>query len=199
MGELNDAWEKYGCNYHDLIVLGIGGNNNSDADILFAIDDMGVEFPCCSVDGGGGEVTSDYGVTGWPSLRVIAPDKTIIFSDYHPNNQLDGVISSGGVQPNDCNPVKIGEENSFFKSNSTPGISIGSITTRRISVFVPAAGFYTLGIYSADGKMQKKIMRRNLSKGNNKIVWNGCRLARGLYFVELYIGKQKVRKKAILF
>ena len=53
-------------------------------------------------DGGGNSVVSSYGISAFPTVILIAPDKSIISQDIYPVEGLDSELSSAGLTETSC-------------------------------------------------------------------------------------------------
>lgn len=82
-----DFFNKYGCNSGDVYCLVINNGSDSDAEVIAyeeAFGGSGNHAPAVSADGGGGAVTSNFGVGAFPTYILIGPDNKLIEKDIYP-------------------------------------------------------------------------------------------------------------------
>lgn len=72
--KLNNLYEEFGS--QGLVIVGV--SNESDALIAPKLESVGFNFPVARVVGG--KADSAYGVTGFPTMVLIAPDGTVASS-----------------------------------------------------------------------------------------------------------------------
>ncbi len=78
---LDTVYRDFGCNYGDVIFLGIDGYAY-DKDVFNFVGSYSMTFPAVSGnEGGGNKVFTDYGVTATPKKILISPQGKII-ADY---------------------------------------------------------------------------------------------------------------------
>ena len=82
--KVSEAYEYFGCNSADIIVLGID-YGDSDEEVRQFEETYGVTYPSVSGnDGGGNAVISDYGPAAYPTVILIAPNHDIVEQDIWP-------------------------------------------------------------------------------------------------------------------
>lgn len=98
-----EAFPYYGCNLHDLFVMGISYIDN-DSILAQWRDDNGVEMPIIGKDGGGNAVFSAYKIRVCPSIILIAPDRTVTIKSMYPFSFDDLVnqLTPHDIFPSDC-------------------------------------------------------------------------------------------------
>ncbi|MCA1918397.1 MAG: PKD domain-containing protein [Flavobacterium piscis] len=99
--DMNNIYQKFGCNEFELIILAVfGGNPTTDAVQQFRTD-HGTQFPLVSPEGGSTPVVSYYEVTEYPKKIVIKPDRSVVWStDYDLTNPYS--VSELGPHLNAC-------------------------------------------------------------------------------------------------
>jgi len=99
---LNQAYSDYGCNTSQVFFIAID-NGDSDAEVLQYEDDFGGLFPAVSGnDGGGNEVVSSYGISAYPTVVLIHPDRTILEQDIFPVSNITTALPSAGLNTALC-------------------------------------------------------------------------------------------------
>ena len=105
---LNDAYTKYGCNTGDVFFISID-DRNDDATVSQYETDFSSLLPAASgSEGGGSAVASSYGVSAFPTVILIAPDRAILEQDIYPVSGLDAALSSAGLQETSCSNSNVG-------------------------------------------------------------------------------------------
>lgn len=76
--QISMAYETYGCNDGDIVVLGID-YNDTDAEVLQYEETYGGVYPSASgIEGGGNAVVSDYGIIGFPFVCLIDTNNIVV-------------------------------------------------------------------------------------------------------------------------
>ena len=100
-----ESYYAMGCNMHDVFYMEIA-TGDSDAACLNWVNTYGVEYPTISGQAGGTSICSQYQIGAYPTLIVIAPDRSIVIQDLWPINNAQTVINALeqlGLQQHDCN------------------------------------------------------------------------------------------------
>ena len=100
-----ESYYAMGCNMHDVFYMEIA-TGDSDAACLNWVNTYGVEYPTISGQAGGTGICSQYQIGAYPTLIVIAPDRSIVIQDLWPINNAQTVINALeqlGLQQHDCN------------------------------------------------------------------------------------------------
>ncbi len=104
---INDAFTMFGCNTGEVIFLSID-NGDTDAEVLQYELDYGALLPAASGnDGGGDAVNNAYGISAYPTVILIAPDRTILEQDIWPVSGLENAILSAGISQSACSSTSI--------------------------------------------------------------------------------------------
>jgi thiol-disulfide isomerase/thioredoxin len=99
---LNQAYTDYGCNTGEIIFISID-NGESDAAVLQYENDYGGLLPSVSGnDGGGNAVISAYGISAYPTVVLIAPDRTILEQDIFPVSNITTALPNAGLNMASC-------------------------------------------------------------------------------------------------
>ena len=107
---LNQAFTDYGCNTGEVYFISID-QGDTDAEVLQYEETYGGLLPSVSgVNGGGNSVTSTYGVTAYPTVILIAPNRTILSQDIWPLSNITSVLSNAGLSLASCGAASIQEE-----------------------------------------------------------------------------------------
>ena len=102
---INDAFTAFGCNTGEVIFLSID-NGDTDAEVIQYETDYGCLPPAISGNEGGGDsINSAYGIGAYPTVVLIAPDKTILEQDIWPVSGLESALLNANISQNSCTVV----------------------------------------------------------------------------------------------
>ncbi len=106
-----ESYYAFGCNMHDVYYVEIS-DRDSDAVCQNWVNTYGVEYPTIGGPAGGATICTQYQIGAFPTVILIAPDRSIVINDLWPINNAQTVISaleSHGIQQHDCEPGPTGE------------------------------------------------------------------------------------------
>jgi len=99
---MNTAFTNYGCNSGEVIFIAID-DGDSDAEVLQYENNYGGLLPSVSgIDGGGNAVNSAYGISAYPTVILIAPDRTILEQDIFPVSNITTALPNAGLNMAPC-------------------------------------------------------------------------------------------------
>ena len=102
---INQVYTDYGCNMGEIVFLSIDAGD-TDAQVLQYENDYGGLLPSVSgVNGGGDAVNSAYGIGAYPTVVLIAPDRTVLEQDIYPVTLMSSTLLSNGLNMASCNVV----------------------------------------------------------------------------------------------
>ena len=102
---LNQAYTDYGCNMGEIIFLSMDAGD-TDAQVLQYENSYGGLLPSISgVNGGGDAVNSAYGISTYPTVVLIAPDRTVLEQDIYTVTLISSALLSNGLNMASCNIV----------------------------------------------------------------------------------------------
>ena len=99
-----EAYQAFGCNRHDVVFLEVDDGDSEQA-CLNWINQYGIEYPTLSGAAGGTNICDQYFITSFPTVILIAPDRSIVIRDLWPLNSLQNVIDAleeKGLEQHDC-------------------------------------------------------------------------------------------------
>ena len=101
-----ESYYAMGCNMHDVFYMEIS-DRDSDAACQTWCQTYGVEYPTISGAAGGSTIcgNSMYRIPAFPTVILIAPDRSILINDLWPINNTQTVITAlenHGLQQHDC-------------------------------------------------------------------------------------------------
>ncbi|MCF0200367.1 MAG: redoxin domain-containing protein [Bacteroidales bacterium] len=99
-----EAYHALGCNEHEVFFMEIS-NSDNDAALLNWVEQYGVEYPTIGTTSGGNTICNTYGISAYPTVILIAPDRQIVIQDLWPINNAQSIINAlapYGIQQHDC-------------------------------------------------------------------------------------------------
>ena len=100
-----ESYYAMGCNMHDVFYMEIS-DRDSDAACQNWATNYGVEYPTIGGPAGGSGICNTYQIGAFPTVILIAPDRSIVINDLWPINNAQTVINAleqHGLQQHDCN------------------------------------------------------------------------------------------------
>ncbi len=176
----NAFYDKYGCNTGDIFCVSIEvANHNNAAVISFEQQYGGTTHhaPAVSVDGGAANVVSDFGVTSYPVICAINPDKKLLVENIAPIQNVHDIAQSF---PRNFNPPVMD------CTNDIEGLQLNSIKVfpipvhHSIHILTNEQGIININIFNLDGL---KVYHQNFSSTKNFQL--DLDLKNGLYLLEL--------------
>jgi thiol-disulfide isomerase/thioredoxin len=109
------SYYSFGCNMHDVYYMEI---SVSDADPACQtwVTNYGVEYPTIGTTGGGGSICNQYQISYYPTVILIAPDRSIVIQDLWPIGSAQAVINAltpYGIEEHECSSVVYEETLTF--------------------------------------------------------------------------------------
>ena len=102
-----ESYYAMGCNQHDVFYMEITCRaSDTDPVCQTWCQTYGVEYPTISGPAGGVNICNQYGITAYPTVILIAPNRQILIQDLWPINNAQSIISAleaQGLQQHDCN------------------------------------------------------------------------------------------------
>ena len=184
--QISLAYETYGCNEGDIVILGID-YNDTDAEVIQYEQTYGGIYPSASgLDGGGNAVVAEYGIFAFPFVCLIDTENIVVEIFEIPTMQVFSYyFGLYGIAEMECNTgiqEIYGEGFLSFSPNPVQEI---------LKISAPAGSY--ISIYSADGQMVEKFF---MASSYTEHHLSG--LGTGLYFVRAeYSGKQACKKMII--
>ena len=99
------SYYSFGCNMHDVYYMEISVSDANAACQTWATN-YGVEYPTIGTTGGGNTICTQYQINYYPTVILIAPDRSIVIQDLWPLNTPQAIITpleAQGVTQHDCN------------------------------------------------------------------------------------------------
>ncbi len=105
--KIRDSYTAMGCNFYDVFYIEIA-TGDSDQNCINWVNNYGIEYPTISGTGGGTSICSQYGIQQYPTVILIAPDRSIVIQDLWPISNAQTIITAmeqHGLQQHDCIPA----------------------------------------------------------------------------------------------
>lgn len=106
-----EAYKALGCNKHDVFFMEITHADDYELCQWWA-EKHGVEYPTISKEDGGAEIVATYGATSFPTMILIAPDRSIALSDIDCFDIIDNgyqvivdALAPFGIEEHSCDEV----------------------------------------------------------------------------------------------
>lgn len=106
-----ESYYAMGCNMHDVFYMEISPSDGDAACQNWA-NNYGVEYPTIGTGSIGSTICNQYRIDAYPTLILIAPDRSIVIQDLWPINNAQTVINAlapYGIEEHDCEPAPVGE------------------------------------------------------------------------------------------
>ena len=186
--KINESYVYFGCNTGGVNYFAIDTGDDDAACIQFD-EEFGVEYPTISgVEGGGTQICSDYQIGAYPTVILIAPDRTIVEQDIWPIPTAQTIIDaleSHGLEQHDCPPP------TFISEQETILALINNVypspATSIVNVEIGAEKSINADVTVFDMLGNEVIGARNidLEMGSNTIEFGVSTLPAGTYFLRL--------------
>ncbi|UKN02396.1 T9SS type A sorting domain-containing protein [Paracrocinitomix mangrovi] len=188
----NELHDKYGCNAGDLYVISINNGTDSDAEVDAFEATYGGTFnhaPAVSADGGGGAVTSAFGVGAFPTYCLIGPDNKMVQNDVWP---ISDVSTFEAAFPSGFNPTVMACSAASIVNNSIEKLTVypnPANDVLNINFETTVAATATIEIVNMLGAVviSEDI---NTTNGSNQHVLNVNDLSSGQYVARINSGTQ---------
>ena len=98
------SYSNFGCNMHDVFYMEVD-HGDSQASCLTWVNNYGVEYPTIAGADGGNSICSQYGISYYPTVILIAPNHQVVIQDLWPISNVQSIINAlqaQGVQQHDC-------------------------------------------------------------------------------------------------
>lgn len=99
-----EAYHALGCNDYEVFFMEISPSDN-DSQCQAWCDRFGVEYPTIGTAGGGEAICNNYQIPAYPTVILIAPDRSIVVNDIWPISNAQTVISTlapFGIEEHEC-------------------------------------------------------------------------------------------------
>ena len=193
--DLNILYNDYGCNTGDVFMVSID-NGDTDQEVLNYELQHGAQLPAASgIEGGGNAVITAYGITAYPTIILIAPNRQIIEQDIWPFSAAIGAAAflSAGINNAACPAVGIEESDVFTELIAYPNPVSEQLN---IGFELIDNSVVQFEILDASGKLVQSEMSRLYTAGQHTEYVNTSDIATGMYFLNVLVdGKVRTHRK----
>ncbi len=186
--EINASYLHFGCNEGNVIFLGID-QGDTDAEVIQFDLTYGVEYPSVSgLEGGGNAVDAAYGISAYPTVILIAPDKTILEQDIWPatTSAINAAATAVGGIPQTCSTTAVNELNSITNAGLIDLYPNPANSLTKITFGVKISSEISLKVFNLLGNEVLGIPAENRNVGMHEVIFSTENLSEGLYFINLY-------------
>ncbi|MDD4848201.1 MAG: redoxin domain-containing protein, partial [Bacteroidales bacterium] len=88
-----EAYTMLGCNDFEVFFMEITPSDN-DAACQTWCNNFGIEYPTIGTNGGGGTICNTYQIGAYPTLILIAPDRSIVIQDLWPIDNAMTIVNA---------------------------------------------------------------------------------------------------------
>ncbi len=193
--DVNQSYEKYGCNNGEVYFISMD-SGDTDAEVLQYEQDYGGLLPSVSgVEGGGNAVNSTYGISAYPTIILIAPNRDIIVQDIWPATQanFDNAINGvAGIAENSAACSTVGVQDLIENSTTQIKATFPNPATSNANLSVTLAESAEVSVKITDllGQEVAFIAPQPYTAGEYTIDLPIAGLANGTYVVNLYADNQ---------
>ncbi len=182
------AFQYFGCNQSNVRFLSVdfGDTEAQCRNFEELYQDLpGQKFPSASgIEGGGTAVCLDYGIGAYPTVIIIAPDKSIVEQDIWPiadGSYLAGVIEGHGGIPSDCTYVGDTEISQNKHADFLSVYPNPVIDYCEIGFYLSKPDTYQFSLYNCVGVRVMNFKNSTYSKGNHVLSISMKSLPSGTY------------------
>ena len=186
---VNEAFEKYGCNQGDVFFLSVD-YGDTDAEVLQYEEYFGVLLPGVSgLDGGGNDVVSAYGVNTFPTIILIAPDRSIVDQSISPVSEItfhNAITVTAGIDanPDACNLVGVNDlEDTGYDIHKVYPNPTNSVAF--VAFSMEASASVSVEVYNMVGQLVYSIPANDYTEGTHTLEINTEDMANGNYSIQL--------------
>jgi hypothetical protein len=184
--KVNGAYEYFGCNTGNVIFIGMDDGDITDTTIAFG-NKFGAHYPAASgADGGGNAVVSAYGITGFPTIILIAPDHSIVEQDIWPVADaayLYNLIEGHGGIPASCpSGIKEITNNNIYISGIYPNPAREKVS---VEFYLADVSDISMKIYNVTGQEVFIVSVPDIKTGINYTTLPLDDLSNGIYIIKL--------------
>ena len=98
------AYQRLGCNQHEVFFMEVTYTDNATAATNWC-NHYGVEYPTIPRENGGSTIDYQYGIEAYPTVVLIAPDRSFAIADLWPISSAQTIVNAlapFGIQEHEC-------------------------------------------------------------------------------------------------
>lgn len=188
----NELYEKYGCNSGDLTCVSVNGfADNTGVASFEAAFSGGLSHPTSiSTDGGSVNIINRFNPNSYPTVCIIAPDRTIVNLNIWPISSVEDLEAAfpEGFEP------QVIQCNLNVEDNMHNRVQIfqNAENTKVLKIFSQANENVCIQIYNQTGILVDKINEVT----NTEIITN---LTSGIYLFQILTSHQIYKQQIIIY
>lgn len=190
------TYENFGCNEGNVFIIAIDHWHNDNGVIQFD-ETYGIQFPSASGNqGGGNEVFDLYGISGTPTVVVIAPDREILIKQLYPpstQNLTDSLIEHGGILMECSNGIAESAIFNQFRIYPNPANS-----ELNIEFNISDKNNLTFEISDILGQQVYTSIEKIYPQGTAYLNVNVSNFQKGLYILNIYSDGKYINSEKII-
>ena len=194
MPSLNEAYKRFGCNQADIVFIAIN-RGNTDAQVITHRQIYGGYFPSSSgINGQADDVVTAYGVTAFPTISLIAPNRSFISKDIYPviQSNLDKAIHFEAGLPFQTGSCDVPNRHHLLRKKAELSLYPNPvINTASVQVNLIHAMDVQVKIINVLGQTVQTPIDSLLTEPTTRIIDFG-KYRPGIYFIQLITNGQVV-------
>ena len=183
------TFEEYGCNTGDLFVIGMEGDGTTAQTEEFenTCGSAGAHPVISGLDGGGSEVVDAYSPAAFPTIILIAPDRTIVEQDIWPyeNATVDAMLATYGIEKQECAIVSGVEDFAQINAVDLTPNPVEDIANLNFNLAESAK--ISVEVYNITGQQVYQNIVGQKTAGNHQLELPTTNLAIGTYLVKISV------------
>jgi len=193
-----EFYDKYGCNSGEVYCLVVNNGTDSDAEVIAYEEEFGGpghHAPAVSADGGGGDVTTAFGVGAFPTFCLIGPDNRLINGDIWPVSGVGTFEATFGgdfnPEPMACSFAGVEEAETLTALSVYPN---PANAMANVSFAAEANSEVNITVYNMLGEvMNTSIVQANA--GQNNVELDLANYETGNYIIQIQLGEAIITSK----
>ena len=148
-----EAYKALGCNKHDVFFMEITHADDYELCQWWA-EKHGVEYPTISKEDGGAEIVATYGAKSFPTMILIAPDRSIALSDIDCFDIIDNgyqvivdALAPFGIEEHSCDEVPEEPEEPVVTPEKPEATAIAKSDTSMLVLWNAVENAVTYNLY----------------------------------------------------
>ena len=186
--KIKQTYEDFGCNTGDLFVIGLeaDGTTQQTEDFENSCGSAGGYPVASGLDGGASEAVDLYMPSAFPTIILIAPDRSIVEQDIWPYTTGDvaTLLNGYGIEELDCAPVSVEDLTQINSVQLTPNPTHDNIT---VNVDLTEAVDLTIEVYNITGQLVLTEQVDQLNAGSHNVDLSLENQATGTYMVKVSV------------
>ncbi len=186
--KIKQTYEDYGCNTGDLFVIGMEADGTTAQTEEFETNcgSAGAQPVISGLDGGGSEVVDAYGPAAFPTIILIAPDRTILEQDIWPydNSNVDVMLEGYGLEKQECGIVGVEELSQINAVQLSPN-PVHEVAM--LNVELAETADLDIEIFNITGQTVYQNFVGQKTVGNHQLELPTTNLATGTYLIKISV------------